>query len=166
MLKTGQYVLYGSSGVCKVASFEEKCFDGVHTTEYCVLDPVFEANSVFYIPSASVEAKVRNLLSRDEILSIIERMPQTDPLIIDDHRNRKVIFDQILRCGDYSKLIPMIKLLYNEKEERSSSGKKLAFADQRAMDDAQELMRQEFSVVLGIEKSEVTKYIEDMIGKK
>lgn len=165
MFSTGDYVLYGSAGVCRIASFEEKSFDGVHTSEYCILDPVFDANSIFYVPSAAVETRVRDLLSREEIVSMIKCIPQIEPLQISDHRNRKSVFDRILKSGDYSQMIPMLKLLYNEKQERLSGARKLAFADQRVMNDAQELMFQEFSVVLGIEKNEVMQYIEDIIRR-
>ncbi len=164
MITVGEYVVYGAAGVCKVAAFEEKSFDGVHKTEYCTLKPVFSGNSVYYVPTAALEQKVRTLISRDDVNGIIRRIPQIDRLRIDNFRQKREVFCSILKSGDYDKLVSMIKLLHFEKQERSASGKKINLADEKAMHDAEELMNQEFSIVLDIDKSEVPKYIESTIA--
>lgn len=166
MLTAGEYVLYGGVGVCRITDFEKKSVesvDGTKTHEYCRLVPVFASNSVYYIPSAILESKVRGLLSKSQVMSIINNMPSTNSLKINDMKSKKSIFGSILRSGDYSQIVPMIKLLHDEKLQRMSNGKKLTFSDEKAMQDAEELLCQEFSMVLNIDKNDVPQYIENTL---
>ncbi len=163
MLTTGDYVLYGGVGVCEIAAFETQSFDGKNTDEYCKLVPLFGSSLEYYLPSSILESTVRGLLSKNEILNVINNMPKTDSLKITDSRAKKHTFNLILKSGDYSRIVPMIKMLHDEKQARLSNGRRLTFSDEKAMHDAEELMCQEFSVVLDIDKSAVPQYIENTL---
>lgn len=164
MISTGDYVMYGAAGVCRIAAFEEKVFDGIHKSEYCRLKPVFSSNSVYYIPSASLEQRVRTLITREELDGIIQRMPSISALKVENSHQKKELFSSILKSGNYEKLVSMIKLLYAEKLQRSAVGKKLNVTDERVMHDAEELINQEFSIVLNIDKDSVRSYIESALS--
>lgn len=163
MFQIDQCVMYKSSGVCRIVSFEEKSFDGINKTQYCKLQPLFSDNSVFYIPQHSMPDKVRMLHDKEHIESLISRIPQMNALKIDDSRKRKNIFSSVLKSGDCEQIMSLIKLLYEEQSARLSSGKKLNLSDEKTLRDAESLIDQEVSVVMGVEPSGAKAYIKERI---
>lgn len=158
MFNIGQYVVYGASGVCRIVGFEMKKF-GTAQNEYCKLEPLEGGSSVYYIPKDSLDLKVRALYTPEQIQALILKIPSIEPIVIDDFRKRKLVLSAAMRSSDPETLIAMIKRLYNELNDRISLGKKINLTDDRLMKDAQNLINQEFSVSLGIDKSEVESYI-------
>ena len=155
----GEYVMYGTSGVCIVTGIEKKCPDGQNEKEYIRLVPINSANSKYYIPYENADGRIRKLLSADEINRIIDEMPDTEAIWCNDNHKRKEIFSSIIKSDDYRQIIGMIKSIHEQKIQRISDGKKLASADEMLMKKAEELMYQEFSTVLDIGIDEVENYI-------
>ncbi len=162
MYEVGQCVVYKTAGVCEIVGYEQKSVSG-KMFDYCKLVPVFSDNSTFYIPVKTLDEKVRPLLKKEEIEKLIEIMPDTELLEVEDAKRRKMLFAEILKSGDYGKLIAMMKLLHNEQIKRADVGKRLNLFDEKAMRDAENLMCQEFSISLGIEYKDVMGYIKSKI---
>ncbi len=155
----GKLVMYGTSGVCKIEGTEKRCFDGKNENEYWKLIPIASENSVYYIPMETLSEKVRALATKDEIEQFIIKMPDIHPLEVSDVHRRREVFSGILKGGDYSELISLIKMLYAEQKQRAQSGKKLSMADEKFMRDAEKIMFQEFSVVLDLNIEQVKNHI-------
>lgn len=73
-LETGRYVIYRSKQICRIDSFEEKSFDGATKREYCVLVPVDSCSSKYYVPMDCAGTKLRSLLTKAEVLALIDGM--------------------------------------------------------------------------------------------
>lgn len=160
----GEYVMYGTAGICRIDGKERRSFDGVHEVEYCRLIPCGADKSVYFIPSETLESKVRRLLTREEIFSLIDSIPDIEPQWIANVGERRETFGQMLKSDDYSKIFCLLKSLYGQKQKRSREGKKLSAADERVMKTAESLVNQEFSIVLGIKPEEVENFIEARTG--
>ncbi len=160
----GDYVMYGTSGVCRLEGVEKRNFDGQHELEYLILLPVSSSSSKYYIPVQSMENKIRHLLSKEEINSLIDEMPETEGIWYADNNERKAVFNSIIKSDDYKKIISMTKSLHDHKIKKISGGKKLNASDENLMKKAEDLMYQEFAQVLGIRKDEVEQYIINRIG--
>ena len=158
-LQAGNYVIYRSTEICRIDSFEEKSFDNITSKEYCVLVPADGGNSRYYVPMDLAESKLRRLLTKEEIDELIRGMKgeQPDWGATEDHR--KNIFNEVLNSGDYRRIISMMHSLYLEKQERLAQGKKLLAADEKAIKAAESLIDHEFAFVLGIKENEVSEYI-------
>ena len=163
-LETGRYVIYRSSEICRIDSFEEKSFDGVTKREYCVLVPVDARSSKYYVPMDCAEEKLRNLLTKDEVLALIDGMKGDMPDWGENDPNRKDRVNQVLSSGDYRLIISLLHSLYLEKQKRIGIGKKLLAADEKAMRSAEQLIDREFSFVLGIPQNEISAFIADRLG--
>ena len=74
----GNYVVYCSKEICRIESKVKKCFNGVDEIEYFKLIPIRTKNSSYYIPCNNCESKVRNLLTKEEIYSLIDEMPEAE----------------------------------------------------------------------------------------
>ena len=72
MYKTGDTVLYGSEGVCKITDITEKQFGDV-SIEYYILTPVFNNRSTFFVPTKNetLVSRMRPILTNREILDLI-----------------------------------------------------------------------------------------------
>ncbi len=160
----GDYVMYGTSGVCRIEGTEKRNFDGEHEVEYLILLPINNSTSKYYIPTENMESKIRHLLNKDEIISLIDEMPQTEAVWYSDNNERKAMFNSIIKSDDYRSIISMVKSLHSQKIKRTSNGKKLNSSDENFMKRAESLMYQEFAQVLDIRVEDVEKYIINRIG--
>lgn len=161
-LKTDDLVVYRSAGVCQVIAIEEQCMDGEHDVMYYKLRPLADTNSVYYIPCDKAGDMLRTLLTEKEVLGLIDGMPHSgeeDDFWKDNRRERKEMYSQILKGNDHQALVNMISQLYFRKQESEATGKRFSAMDENAMKSAENLMLQEFGVVLGKTPEEVRSFI-------
>jgi len=102
---------------------------------------------------------MRPILTKDEVLSLIATMPDKEPLLIDDNRERSTIFKNTLRTRNNDELIIVIKTLYQEKQATSDVNMKLTKADEYIMNTAENQLCEEFAIALNISPAEVVPYI-------
>lgn len=165
-IKVDDLVVYRSAGVCRVISKEEQCMDGVHYQDYIKLKPLADPNSTYYIPSDGAEDKLRWLLDREQVLELIDTMPNgsEDELWSDNRRERKMLYSQILRGDDQKALVQLISELYFKKQDQQARGKRFSTMDENAMKNAESLMLQEFGIVLGMEPDQVRDFIAERVN--
>lgn len=163
-LSVNDMILYGTDGVCKVVGKAQKKFLG-KTNEYYLLQPVHNPTATIYIPvdSKKAAAKIRSILSIDEIHALIKSMPDEDTIWIADESKRKEEYRKILAAGDRMQLIRLIKTLYLYDQEKKSEGKKLHISDERFMKDAEKILYEEFAYVLDIKPDQVAPFITQQI---
>ncbi len=164
MFENGEYVVYGSGEVCRVEEKVTRCFDGVNKNEYYKLVPVEYKNSAYYVPVKSAEGEIRRILTKEEILEIIDGIPQAEAVWYNDKNERKGYFESVLRSDDFMGLIGIIKSVYEERERRAGSGKRPIAADEKAFNAAEHIIHGEFAFVLGIKESEVGSFIKERLG--
>lgn len=160
----GTYVLYGKTGVCLVQ--EQKTIKmGRESSQYYVLSPVSDGRSSVYVPcdNADLVARMRPLLTRDEINALLvdaeaERQPW-----IDDRNERGALYRRVAADGDRQQLIRVICCLFRKKHERMEMGKHLSTMDEAALQECMRLIDEEFSMVLDIPRSAVVDYILERI---
>lgn len=160
MLEINSLVVYGANGVCRVEDLREENLSGIKRMFY-ILKPLGIKNSTFYIPADSkpLLEKVHKLMSADEIVDLINEMPQEDTVWIDDDRARTAQYKAMLSSGDRRQLVKLTKTLYQRKNELECKGKKLRASDEAIMKNAEQLLFEEFALVLGIPQEEVLPFI-------
>lgn len=163
LLEAGNYVVYRSAEICRIEGFEKKCLDGVSENEYCVLTPVGSPRSRYYIPSGIAGDRLRGLISRGEILGMIDSMAHDSVPLTGGAAKRNAEQGEVLADSDYLRIASMLHSLYLEKQ-RVAQGKKLPAADERAMRSAEAIINSEFSFVLGIPETEVQDFILQRLG--
>ena len=102
---------------------ESRCLDGVNQREYCILCPINSAGSTYYVPLDCAEDKLRELLTKEQVLGLIDGMRNAEAEWCDDGNERKARQNEILSGSNYSKIIGMTRSLHSEKEKRSAQGK-------------------------------------------
>ena len=136
MLKKCDVISYGTTGVCKVEGECEQTVKG-QKKRYIVLKPVHQANSTLYVP-----------LDNDELKTKF-----------------KPLLTEILESGDRKRLAQLVRTLYLRQKHLLARGRHLHSLDERFFKNAENLLFDEFSAVLGISQDEVFDFIENRLSK-
>ncbi|MGN0665314.1 MAG: CarD family transcriptional regulator [Huintestinicola sp.] len=158
----GQYVVYRSTEICTIGENVKRCFDGKNDVEYIILSPT-DSRGVYYIPAEKLESCTRPLMSKEQILELIDTMPDISGSWINKDADRKQSFTEAIKSGDYSLILPMLNAIYNERKRRNELGKRLPAADEKAYEAAVLLLHKEASYSLGIPRDKVEEFISDRI---
>lgn len=163
MFKINDYIMYGMTGACKVIDIKEEKFINDVRKECYVLRPIYSNNTIIKTPVDNEKIIIRKIHSKEEVTSLINSMPKRETLWIDDERERNSKFKLMLKTGKCEELITLIKSIYTNKKNRTSLGKKINKADEEIMKSAENLLNEEFAIILGIKPDEVKSYILDHI---
>jgi CarD family transcriptional regulator len=164
LYQVGNTIMYGSQGAFKIAEITEKNLDG-KVLEYYVLKPVIDDKSITLVPvNEAAIAKMRRVLSVDEIYSLIKAMPDENTIWIEDERTRKGQYKEIIARGDRTELVRLIKTLYFHQQEQHAKKKKLHVEDEKLMKNAEKMLYGEFAHVLNIKPEQVLPFIMEQLA--
>jgi CarD family transcriptional regulator len=163
----GEKVLYGIHGVCRVSDTEERTVDRVKR-QYLVLEPVDQAGAKFFVPThnAAALAKLRPILSREALESLLRSEDVKKDAWIEDENARKQAYRELINSGDRTALIRMVGSLHRHKETQALAGRKFHLCDENFLRDAEKLLSAEFSLVLGIKPEQVGSYVLQAMNEK
>ena len=149
-------VNYGAVGVCTVVDIRREKIGG-GAAEYYVLEPIFQPNATVYVPvnNAELTARMRALLSEEEIQALIREMPAITAEWIPQESERTSRFKEALRSGDRRRLVALIKSVYQHREEMALAKRHIRASDAILMKEAETLLYSEMAFVLGMRPDEV-----------
>lgn len=158
-LKIGDPVYYGAHGVCRVCGREQKEYKG-GSRDYFILRPVGEEHIMLYLPvdAAPEKVKLRSVMSAAEIISLVEKEMNHEAEWIADSKIRRETCSKVLRGGDATELIRMVKGMYLH-EKQLPEGKSLAISDLEIMRAAERQLYNEFHYSLNMEKGQLLPFL-------
>ena len=160
-----QYVVYGKIGVCRVVDRQMLSFGSAEKEEYYTLAPRHDPRSSIYVPcgNETLMARLRPLLTKDEIDTMLVHVTEEDIPWIDDRSERASSFRAILNEGDRRQLVRLVRCIYAKKREKIAAGKKLSAVDETFQQECIRLVEEEFALALDIPMSAVDEYIRDRL---
>lgn len=160
--KIGTYVMYGKTGVCFVK--EQTTMYG-STGLYYVLNPISDSRSSVFVPcdNPTLVARMRPLLTREEIDSLLSDADEVKMDWVDDRNERGLLCRTVLCGGDRKELVRLLCCLMRKKAERIEIGKRLSTMDENFLQECVRLVQEEFSMVLDIPQREVGTYIQERL---
>jgi CarD family transcriptional regulator len=164
MFQINDIVVYGTTGVCRVTNITKEKYRGNEETEYYVLQPIFSNKMVIKTPVNNQKVVMRNIITKNDVLSLIDTFPQEGAAIIENDRERSELCKAALKTGDSEEWVKVIKILKLEEKEKSAAGKKLNKIDEEIMKAAEKQLFEEFAIVLEISPEEVHQYIKKRIS--
>ena len=139
MYLVGEYIVYGTSGVCKVEAVGSMQMSGVNKDKlYYTLAPLYSKE-------------------------LIEQIPTIELLWVADEKKREDIYKTALRTCDCREWIKIIKTLYLRKISRIAEGKKVTVSDGKYLHMAEERLYEELALALDMDKDEVVEYITEHV---
>ena len=164
MFETGQWVVYGVHGVCRVAG-KEKQLVNRKRTEYLVLEPLAQNESRYYVPTANpaAMAKLREVLSAADLKALLVSEEIRQDCWIADENQRKQYYRDLTSNGDRVSILTMTHCLYRYKEAQLAAGRKFHLCDDNFLRDAEKLLSSEISLVLEKTPEEAREYLRETL---
>lgn len=163
MFDVNDYIMYGTTGVCKVAGIKKDRSFGDVDAEYYVLNPVYDKRSTIMTRVNNKKVQMRQIKTKQEIQKLIKKMDTFECPWIEDDRIRSQKYKEALYTGECEEWIKIIRGIHFKREERNELGKKLRQSDENIAKSAERLLYQEFSVSLEIPIEDVESYIFDHV---
>ncbi len=165
MYQTGDLILYGRTGVCKVEDITSTKQRGGEEQRYYVLKPLYQSCNIT-VPVDSTRVFSRPIISKEEAQRVIAIIPSVKPEAY-HNRNLNQLRDHYKACMETYDCVDLVKLtmsLYVKKQEAAAQKRKFGAVDERFMKEAEELLFGELAAALGIEKDEVRGYIAESLS--
>lgn len=160
MFKEGEYVIYGSSGVCKVEEVTKLDMSGVDENKlYYVFVPISNMNSRIYSSVDNTKVMMRPILTEDEVWQLINEIPKIGFLKIENDRMREKTYKEAMQTCEPKQWIKLIKTIYQRAEERKGAGKKITAIDERYLKAAKNTLYEEMSLAIHKAKEDIEKLI-------
>ncbi len=165
MYQCGDYIVYGTNGVCKIAEIGTPGFSQANKSKrYYTLIPVYGVETI-YVP-VDTGAYMRPVMSREEAEALIAQIPAIREDAV-DIRNLQLLSEHYkasFQSHDSAELIHLIKTIYLKCAHAEMAGKKPCVVDQRFRKRAEDLLHGELAVALGIPRESVPDYIKERIS--
>ena len=167
MYAVGDYVVYGSHGVCRIVAEEDRRIDR-KVIAYFSLEPLGQPGAVYYVPSKNPAAlaKLRPLIEKHELEKLLCSDQVRNCCWIDDENRRKLRYRELIARGDLIELVSMVHALHLHKQELMSIGKRVHQCDEVFLHDAEKNLTAEFALVLEIDPLDVPVYISAALQKQ
>lgn len=165
MLNIGDTVVFGTEGIFTIEQTTQKEICG-RKADYYVLKSKEKDNSTVYLPinNKDLVSKARPLMTETEICELLRKVSYNEDLWIEDHKERKEKFLQILQNGDRREIIMLAGTIYHRQQSQLANHRKLNISDEKVLREAERIIKMEFAFVLNIAPDEVGEYIRSQIG--
>lgn len=164
MLRVGEKVVYGKTGVCIVEGQCEKEIIKHQKNLYYILKPVNSEHSTIYAPVNSSKVFVRPIMTKREAEELILKIPEITKTSADIELSREQ-YEAMIATHNCEDLVGLTFRLFNKKKEALENRKKAGFVDERYMALAEKLLFGELSAALEIPFDEVKTYIGEKLNK-
>ena len=166
MFEIGEYIIYGSKGVCEVMDITTIQRDGVPDDRlYYLLHPLNVKDSKVFTPVDNDKTIMRPLISLEEAKDLISEIPDIEELQVPSEKLREQTYKDCIRTGDCREYLRMIKTLHHRKRVRIANGKKITSTDERYLKQAEEALHSELAVLFEVPREEIPKVIEERLGE-
>lgn len=165
MFQVGEQVLYGIHGVCRIVDLEERTVDRKKILYY-VLEPREQAGTKYYVPTTNQSAvsRLRKIMTRQELETLLDSEEVRQDCWINDEKQRKQCYRELISSGDRTRLISMVRTLHARKKIQAEAGRKFHLCDENFLRDAERLLSSEFSLVLDLPPEELGAYVRKAVG--
>lgn len=148
MFHTGDLIIYGGEGVCRVTAVGPARL-------YYTLTPVYHKGTVYAPTDGAVP--MRPALNREDALALIRAIPTMQPAQAErpDSRQAAAEYNALLKTYETENLLRLIRMIYCKNEKAIAAGKQYSELDKRFLRRACELLHEELAAALGAKPSEI-----------
>ena len=160
MFETGEYVVYGRTGICQVTGVTTMRVDGSSGEKlYYVLRPGGETDGKIFTPVEGGKQVLRGIITREEAERLIDEIPSIETLSIENEKFREDSYKKCISTCECRDLLRIIKTIYLRKRARKEAGRKETAVDARYFRIAEDHLYGELAVALDMSRENVESYI-------
>lgn len=164
MFQSGEYVVYGFSGICQIKKTMELCMPGSdHAGTYYAMVPLQNDDSIVYTPVDSKKSMIRRIMTAEEAKRLITLIPDIEPFDIENDKYREEKYKEVMKTCDPKEWIRIIKTLWMRNKIRSRAGKPSTSMDTRYLKAAKDYLYTELSVALDKDMETIENFITDCL---
>jgi CarD family transcriptional regulator len=164
MFDVGDFMIYGSNGVCKVTDVGPMKMPGIPKDKlYYTMVPCYIRDSEIFTPVDNERVVMRKVMSKDEAEDFISSMPDIGELEIIEEKKRELEYKQAVLTCDPTVLVELIKTIQIRMDERIAEGKKVTSSDSKYFHLAEDSLYGELAISLDMEKDEVKDYVKNKV---
>lgn len=166
MFSVGEYIVYGSSDVCRIVNIgvPDMKFHQSSGKTYYFLEPAFY-KGVIYAPT-DTQVSMRPVLDKEEAISLIFSLPEIEstPCVSGDKKKMTEHYDQLMAPNTCRSLAQTAKSIYLKYHIPGTKMKLPNSTEAIIYKKANELLLQELSISLGEPIEAVQKRIEQIVS--
>jgi len=159
MFEVNSQVMYGRTGACQVKEITNGDLFGKPEAKFYILMPLFSNGMSIITPVDAPKVTMRELMTRQEVLDMIDAMKDQEPVWEYDEKVRNTQFAAAMNSGLCGALLTVIHLITKNNEEMLTNGRKLSQNDASILKDAKKLLYEEFALSLAIRPDQVESFI-------
>ena len=160
MYQIGDFVVYGTHGVCRILTIEERRIDR-KTAAYYILEPVEQVGTCYMVPvqNEAAVAKMRPVMTREELDDLLRCPEVREDAWIPEENQRKQVYRELIGSGDRKALLRMVCTLFRQRQAQLEAGKKFHLCDENFLRDAERLLSSEMGLILQLPPEQVIAYV-------
>ena len=164
MFEVGDYIIYGSNGVCRITDIGPIKVPGIPSDRlYYTMVPCYIRDSEIHTPVDNEKVVMRRVMSKDEAEDFITSISDIDELQIIEEKRRELEYKQAVLTCDPDVLVGLIKTIQARMDERTAEGKKVTSSDAKYFRLAEDSLYGELAISLDMEKDEVRDYVKERV---
>ena len=158
MFQIGDEISYTNKGIFQVKEIINKRNRKREVESWYVLHSI--NNDVeTSITTPVTNPNLRLMMSKEDILQLIEDMPTLETVWSDDRHVREDRFEKMLNSGDIRQWATMSKTIYEMKKQKEINKKNISERDKFFFDRGENLLFDEISLCLHIKRDDVHDFI-------
>lgn len=166
MFSIGQKIIYGSDGVFTVEEYSSSPIDKNDKRQFYVLRPVHgPSGNLIYTPVDNDKVMMRAIMTRQEALFFIEKIPDIEPVSVEKEKNRSESYRKAMQRAQGEDYVSIIKAVHQRRENCIRLKKRLSESDTEYEKKAKICLYGEISSSLGIPFNEVESFIVSKLDK-
>ena len=154
-------IQYTEKTFAKQKQLKKKKFNN---EDYYLLRPIKNKSLKISTPVTNKNNKIRDLIKKEEINSLIKKIPSIEIITTDDKFIENE-YKKLLTNGTHEDLIKVIKTTYLRNKKRLDNNKKIAEKDKSFFELAEEYLYNELSIVLEKTYEETKEFIINEVKK-
>ena len=161
MFQTGDLVIYGSTGVCRVEDITRPNLSGADRNKlYYVLRPLHQ-DGIIYTPVENEKVPIRPIISSQEAEALIAMIPTIQAQACHASTTQALTqhYQSAVRSHSCWDLVEMLMSIYRKRQQAEAQNRHLGLVDERYMKQAERLLYGELSAALDIPFDEVQPYL-------
>lgn len=165
MYQTGEWIIYGGEGVCRVEAVGPAPAAAMDQSKtYYTIKPLYHGG-VIYAPT-DVPVRMRPILTRQQAWKLLEDIPrmQSEYAHSNDPKETAAQYKAYLETYDCVNLLHLIRMIYIKNQEAILSKKGCGQTADRYLRRAKDLLHGELAVALQIPVDEVEAVIRKAAG--
>lgn len=156
MFEKGNFVYYGTAGVCSVRDICSSPFDRNDDKMYYVLAPNdFDNGTLIYAPVEDGKVLLRALITAEEAEGLIASLGTLEQLTVANEKHRREEYRSALKDATPESIARVIKTIHIRKSIAANTKKRMSDTDADFDKIARRALLGELSVSLGTTPAEV-----------